>query len=417
MFSTLVYTEPSRITRTDTAVKCHIERSRDRDIGIKNSTLDNFDMIYYFILIAVVFLAYTNGANDNFKGVATLFGSGTTNYKKAIHWATITTVAGSITSIFLASVLIKNFSGEGLLPDSLINTPEFIISVVLGAALTIFMATKIGMPISTTHGLVGALTGVGILVARDSFNTEKLAGTFFLPLIITPVIAAIFSILLYSFFTKARKQLGVTKDSCVCVGEATPILTSLHYNQEKTNITSPSSSILVTTGTLQSCSQTYQGHIFGISAQHALDNLHFISAGAVSFARGLNDTPKMLGLLLIVNSLNMNLGAITIAVAIALGGLLNARKVAETMSKKITSMNHGQGFTANFVTAILVIISSIKGLPVSTTHVSVGSLFGIGTVSKTANTKVISGILLSWVLTLPVAAVMSAIIYLIVKQI
>ena len=69
-------------------------------------------MILLLLFISACFLAYSNGANDNFKGVATLFGSGTTNYKKAINWATITTFSGSVAAIFLASELVKNFSGK-----------------------------------------------------------------------------------------------------------------------------------------------------------------------------------------------------------------------------------------------------------------------------------------------------------------
>ena len=74
-------------------------------------------------------------------------------------------------------------------------------------------------------------------------------------------------------------------------------------------------------------------------------------------------------------------------------------------------MNSGQGFTANMITGLLVTTASIHGLPVSTTHVSVGSLFGIGTVTKKADYKVIGKIILSWVLTLPIAAFMSALIF------
>ena len=93
------------------------------------------------------------------------------------------------------------------------------------------------------------------------------------------------------------------------------------------------------------------------------------------------------------------------------GGLLNARKVAETMSHKITQMNHGQGFSANVATGLLVIAATKFGLPVSTTHVSVGALFGIGLTTRQSNLKVISGILLSWILTLPCAAIIGAVLY------
>ena len=94
-----------------------------------------------------------------------------------------------------------------------------------------------------------------------------------------------------------------------------------------------------------------------------------------------------------------------------LGGLLNARKVGEVMGKKITPLNHGQGFTANLVTAFLTIVASRFGMPVSTTHVSCGSLFGIGLKTRQANPRVVLGILAAWGCTLPVAALFSAGIY------
>jgi PiT family inorganic phosphate transporter len=77
------------------------------------------------------------------------------------------------------------------------------------------------------------------------------------------------------------------------------------------------------------------------------------------------------------------------------------------MSQKITRLNHGQGFTSNLATALLVIFASRLGLPVSTTHVSVGSLFGIGLVTRQADLRVVMGIVLSWVLTLPIAAILA----------
>jgi PiT family inorganic phosphate transporter len=100
----------------------------------------------------------------------------------------------------------------------------------------------------------------------------------------------------------------------------------------------------------------------------------------------------------------------------AIGGLVNARRVAETMSRKITGMNPGQGFTANLVTASLVICASRFGLPVSTTHVSVGSLFGIGLINRSARWKMILGILLAWVTTLPMGAALAAGVYLVARN-
>jgi PiT family inorganic phosphate transporter len=367
-------------------------------------------MILIILFMAALFLAYSNGANDNFKGVATLFGSGTTDYNRAIRWATFTTFLGSVAAIFLAATLVKNFSGKGLVPDELIQTPEFAISIALGAALTVFLATKIGMPISTTHGLVGALFGSGVMAVGSTFNFSRLGGTFLIPLLVSPLMAAVFSLIVYLIFNKLRLASGVTKESCVCVGEQL-IPVEEFVNSDGIILQRANIKGTIKVANESDCIDVYQGHFLEINSQKLLDNAHYLSAGVVSFARGLNDTPKIVGLLLVINVLDIRFGMIAIAVAMAVGGLLNARKVGETVSKKITPMNHGQGFTANLITGILVTTASIHGLPVSTTHVSVGSIFRIGTATKKADTGMISKILLSWVLTLPVAAVISAVVY------
>ena len=364
-------------------------------------------MILILLFISACFLAYSNGANDNFKGVATLFGSGTTNYKKAINWATITTLTGSIAAIFLANELVKNFSGKGLVSDDLISLPIFAISIASGAALTVFIATKIGMPISTTHSLVGALFGAGAMAVGSEFNFEKLGGTFLMPLIVSPLMAAVASFIAYLIFRFLRKKLGVSKKTNLNIHEKhMPSVASHHMNNGAT--------LKVKTtieATIDHKIETYDGQILGLSSQKVLDALHFLSAGIVSFARGLNDTPKIVGLLLIINVIDIKWSMIIIALIMAAGGLMNAKKVGITMSKKITPMNSGQGFTANLITGLLVTTASIHGMPVSTTHVSVGSIFGIGTVTKKADYKMIGKILLSWLLTLPMAAIVSGLLF------
>jgi len=100
------------------------------------------------LVLAVVFLAYSNGSNDNFKGVASIYGSGTASFKRALAWATITTLAGSVASFFFAQALFKQFSGAGLVPESAV-TPIFLMAVSLGAGVTVILATRLGFPIST----------------------------------------------------------------------------------------------------------------------------------------------------------------------------------------------------------------------------------------------------------------------------
>ena len=168
---------------------------------------------------------------------------------------------------------------------------------------------------------------------------------------------------------------------------------------------------VVEVGQLSECVERYQGRVFGVQAGKVLDGFHFLSGGAVGFARGLNDTPKIVALLLVGEAFEPNLGLALVAVVMAIGGVVNARKVAETMSEKITSMNHGQGFTANLTTSILVVLASVFGLPVSTTHVSVGSLFGIGLTTGKANYPMVSAIVLSWIVTLPCATIAAGTVY------
>ncbi len=93
------------------------------------------------------------------------------------------------------------------------------------------------------------------------------------------------------------------------------------------------------------------------------------------------------------------------------GGRLNVRRVAETLANKITEFTAAQGFSANIVTALLVIFASKLRMPVSTTHISVGSLIGIGCITGNCRAGMIAEILLSWIITLPLALTLSAAIY------
>src|SRR5690606_10277258 len=119
--------------------------------------------------------------------------------------------------------------------------------------------------------------------------------------------------------------------------------------------------LTATIGDTVTCHSRYQGSVVGVPAFWVLDRLHYVSAGVVSFARGLNDTPKIAALLLLAPMLGNFGSTALVGVMIALGGLVSARKVAETMSRKITPMNHGQGFTANLVTGLVVIGASRLG--------------------------------------------------------
>jgi PiT family inorganic phosphate transporter len=366
------------------------------------------------VAVAVLFLAYSNGANDNFKGVATLFGSGTASYRGALVWATVTTLAGSLLALYLAAGLVDAFKGKGLVPDEVTRQPAFLLAVSLGAALTVLLATWTGLPVSTTHALTGGLVGAGLLAAAGEVRLGSLGSSFVLPLLCSPVVALVLTLLLYPLFRWARRASGVSSRTCVCVGTV----------YEEVTCGPDGALLLVRTGTVvevgaaPACVERYQGRVLGLEAGRLLDVLHYASGGAVGFARGLNDTPKIVALLLAADAagaLHPGVGLTLVAVVMAAGGVLNARRVAETMSKKITRMNPGQGFTANLVTSLLVAGASRLGMPVSTTHVSVGALFGVGVVNGTAQARTVLSILLAWVTTLPLGAALAAASYLVLR--
>jgi PiT family inorganic phosphate transporter len=138
--------------------------------------------ILLFVALAGLFVAYANGANDNFKGVATLFGSGTTRYGRALAWATATTFAGSMMSIVWAQELVRRFSGKGFVPDMLAGTPEFVLAVASGAGLTVILATRFGFPLWTNHSLVGGILGAGAVLAGPELRLGALGRGVALPL-------------------------------------------------------------------------------------------------------------------------------------------------------------------------------------------------------------------------------------------
>ncbi|CAN5707417.1 inorganic phosphate transporter [soil metagenome] len=372
-------------------------------------------MIYLLLFVATCFLAYSNGANDNFKGVASLFGCRAASYRTAIAWATVTTFAGSIASIFLAQTLLKKFSGRGLVPDQLVGSEFFVLAVALGAALTVITATLTGFPISTTHALMGAIVGSGVAAVGFGVNLGALGKGFVLPLLLSPLVAMALGAGIYCIARGLRVALGVTKEWCVCVGCEERVV-ALPQPASAFAMHAAPPAVTLTVAEQENCRERYCGSMIGINSQHLMDLAHFGSAAVVSFARGLNDTPKIAAMLILLPALDLRWSFLAIAAAMAVGGLLNSRKIAHTMSHRLTAMNHGQGFSANLSTGILVTLASVFGLPMSTTHVSVGSLFGMGVTTGQANPSVMLNILLSWVVTLPCAALLAGLTYWILLQ-
>lgn len=371
-------------------------------------------MLLILGLLCGLFLAFANGANDNFKGVATLFGSGTTDYRKALLWATATTALGSLIALIWAKGLLLTFSGKGLVPDAVISLKSFPLAVALAAGLTVWLATRFGFPISTTHALMGGLVGAGFLASPSGINTGHLWGSFVLPLLLGPAIAMVGTTIVYPLLHQAKGYLGITKETCLCIGtEVVGVVPAGISSNAAVATMIPT----LSAGTQAECIERYRGRLLGMDVAVLLDGIHFLSAGIVSLARGLNDTPKIAALLLVGSLFDPGLSIVSIGIAMAVGGLLSARKVAETMSFRVTDMNPGQGLTANLMTGMLVILGSGVGLPLSTTHVSCGSLFGIGAMTGQIQWKTLNAIVLSWFVTVPVAAILGLLTFFVLEKI
>ncbi|MCF6198455.1 MAG: inorganic phosphate transporter [Hyphomicrobiaceae bacterium] len=386
------------------------------------------------MLLAVAWLAFSNGANDNFKGVATLFASRTTSYQSAINWAMITTLAGSIAALLLGTALIKAFSGKGLVEAQVLADRNFLLSVTLAAASTVYLATRIGFPISTTHAIVGGLVGAG-LIAPGGVELLLLGSRFALPLLIAPLLAVALTLGLYALFVRARKALGVDRETCVCIGtkehvvalNAPPLHPVISDNgtlsmQSACGTQNVTTDLKLSMGEEPECRQRYDGKVAGINAEKILNVLHFTTAGTVGFARGLQDTAKITGLLVgagvvaLSDPTSLIWGIVLVGVCMAAGGYFAAGKIADTLGNKIADMNAGQGFTANLVTSILVTGSALFGWGVSTTHCSVGGLFGIGIANGSGHWQMIKQIILAWLITLPVAASIAFVIFFILQR-
>lgn len=351
-----------------------------------------------------LFLAFNNGANDNFKGFATVWGSDTLNYRQALVLATLATVAGSLASLGLADTLVQQFSGRGLVPNAVASAPNFILSVAFGAAVTVFAATRLGFPISTTHALIGGLVGAGMGQVGGDVNFQKLVGSFFVPLLLSPLLAAALGLLAYQLFAKRLKKTAAQGD-CVCVVAAdVPLAGPLEMSSSQGVGMTVRRAVMPTLmmGTAASCDA--QDTAVKLSAAKLKTGLHIASAAAICFARGLNDTPKLAALLIAAQVFKPTGSVAMVAALMAIGGLVFARRVAETMSQRVNKLDDTQGLLANLVTASLVLMASKFGLPVSTTHVSVGSIAGVGSSAKTLNWPALRAVLLSWVATLPLAA-------------
>jgi PiT family inorganic phosphate transporter len=363
------------------------------------------------VLVVGALLAYANGSNDVSKGVATLVGSGVTDYRRAIAWGTAWTAVGGLLGAVLSGAMLTTF-GNGLLSPG--TTPTFAggLAVLIGAAGWVLLATRTGLPVSTTHALVGALVGVAALAyGVDAVEWSALGAKVLLPLMVSPFASLLITGALLSA-TRRRPFAVDTWAACVCA-EVEPAMVSVRAipGQSVASLSQPHH-LRITTGSADACAKSQPAAL-----RLTVDHIHWLTSGATSLARGMNDGPKMVAL---VAAASVLLGGTTVSdgtlfglvtAAMAMGSLLAGRRVTHVLAEKVTAIDHREGFAANLVTAGLVIAGAAYGLPMSTTHVSSGGIFSAGALRGSLNRKTLRDILLAWVVTLPAAAIIGMAAY------
>ncbi len=120
-----------------------------------------------------------------------------------------------MTSVLLAGALLNAFSGKGLLPDATVANVEFLISVGLAAASTVIVATRAGLPVSTTHALIGGLIGAGLAFTPGEIVWSAFGGGYLAPLLISPVLALSITAMSYPCARRTRMVLGIKAASRV----------------------------------------------------------------------------------------------------------------------------------------------------------------------------------------------------------
>jgi PiT family inorganic phosphate transporter len=336
-------------------------------------------------------LGYANGANDVSKGIATLVGAGVTDCRRAVLWGTGWTVLGAVLAGLIASRLVATFSGEALLASPPVGA-SFPAAVAAGAIGWLVIATVAGLPVSTTHALVGGLCGAGIASQGVSgVLWGAVAWKAGLPLAVSPLLSLA---LMTALFPLIRLGFRGVERYCVCIERQEKFLVAAGAAAM-----TGSSSLRVIAGA--DCPPQVVGRVT------VLDSLHWVSAGLTNLFRGLNDTPKILAVgIAATAATGLTPAALYVLIALAMGAgsYLAGARVTDTLAARVTRMAPGEGFAANLVTSLLVASASGLALPVSTTHVSSSAIIGIGLHSREVRWRMVGEILVAWLVTIPVAA-------------
>ena len=393
--------------------------------------------------VLALYMAWAIGANDVANAMGTSVGSGALTIGGAILVAAIFEVCGA----FLAGGHVTDTVRKGMLDMALVDREQLIYGMLasLASAGTLLIgATRFGLPISTTHAIVGAIVGFGAVgIGLESINWGRV-GQIILSWLTSPILAGVFAFIIFQI---TRTKILDTKDPIAQVRKLGPVffffvffviglvtmfkgLKPLKLDLDLTEAVI-GSLILGLAGAGLGAVLIRRVQLGAKDPRHRFSQverifvvLQILTACAIAFAHGSNDVANAIGPLAAVahavQELDLGgkapvepwmlaIGGIGIVIGLATWGY----RVMETVGKRITELTPSRGFAAQLAAATTIVVASRLGIPISTTHTLVGAVLGVGLARgiSALDLRVVGKIIISWVATLPIAAGLSIFFY------
>lgn len=391
------------------------------------------------ILLAIVTgfaMAFAIGANDVANSMATAVGAKAITPKQAVIIASILEFLGAVFfGSHVTSTIVK-----GIVKPQVITQPEILIAggfaALISSSIWILAATMWGMPVSTTHSIVGGMAGFGIAASGWDAVNWKVMISIVSSWILSPLAGGL---LAYSVFKLISLLILRRPSPAKAVKKAGPILIWITFfiivylfgvKTLKIGQTNSiwSATIIATAAAIGGYFTLRKYYRIRTKDYELVESifkrLQIMTSCYVSFSHGANDVANAVGPLAVIYWV-IRMGVISSKVevpiwvlvlggfGISVGVLLLGYRVMKTIGGDITQLNNTRGFCIDFSTASTVLISSVLGLPVSTTHIVVGSVVGVGLARgvEVVNVGILKNIILSWLATVPLAAGLSALLF------
>lgn len=399
-------------------------------------------LIFMVLACAVgLWMTWGVGANDLANIMSTTMGSKAVSVKQAMFIAVVFEIAGAVLG---GSGVTDTIRGGIISPAVFADTPQLFIysmlSVLMAGAVWMTTASFVGMPVSITNAIVGALVGVGAIMLGIHAVHWQEVGYIAISWIVSPAIAGVISYLL--FISIKRSILGAEDPMAAAqryvpiylfaVGIILALMTALKgLNHILGNVTFLQKEIIVVVTALTiffvglyairkirlKQRLPIDRHSQFVYIESMFSVLMAFTACAMVFAHGSNDVAIAVGPIVgIISAVKEGYpthdGIVFYSImlfgclGVILGLMMYGRKVIETVGTAITTLTPSRAFAATLAAASTVVVSTSTGIPVSATQTLVGAVFGVGLARGIGalNLSVIRNIFMSWIITIPVAA-------------